>query len=214
MDNSTVAMKSNNDAIIKIVIAVIVVVLVLYLIVNHTKKDHKNDEHEKNHENKEHDNKVNTNQVMPVQAMPVIQNQAMPSVQVQAMPVQGQVSSSKNPVVNTTTVKVEGFNNDLPNPNVKLVDDEDDYSKAIQEMALDKSVLEQHNTYVNERNKVTSTASFQPSRSDAQDVVPFMGLRRPMYAVEGKDLVDESARNVPSEIDADQLAKPTQIYWK
>jgi hypothetical protein len=209
MDNSTVAMKSNNDTIIKIVIAVIVVVLVLYLIVNHNKKDHKNDEH---------DNKVNSNQVMPVQAkamtVQAMPAQAMPSVQVQPIPVQGQVSSSKNPVVNTTTVKVEGFNNDLPNPNVKLVDDEDDYSKAIQEMALDKSVLEQHNTYVNERNKVTSTASFQPSRSDAQDVVPFMGLRRPMYAVEGKDLVDESARNVPSEIDADQLAKPTQIYWK
>lgn len=209
MDNSTVAMKSNNDTIIKIVIAVIVVVLVLYLIVNHTKKDHKNDEH---------DNKVNSNQVMPVQAkamtVQAMPAQAMPSVQVQPIPVQGQVSSSKNLVVNTTTVKVEGFNNDLPNPNVKLVDDEDDYSKAIQEMALDKSVLEQHNTYVNERNKVTSTASFQPSRSDAQDVVPFMGLRRPMYAVEGKDLVDESARNVPSEIDADQLAKPTQIYWK
>jgi cell division protein FtsN len=214
MDNSTVAMKSNNNAIIKIVIAVIVVVLVLYLIAHHHQKCY---EHENNHENKEHDNKVNTNQVMPVQAnanavqaMPV---QAMPSVQVQAMPT---VPShlSKAPVINSTTVKVEGFNNDLPNPNVKLVDDEDDYSKAIQEMALDKSVLEQHNTYVNERNKVTSTASFQPSRSDAQDVVPFMGLRRPMYAVEGKDLVDESARNVPSQIDADQLAKPTQIYWK
>jgi type III secretory pathway component EscV len=209
MDNSTVAMKSNNNAIIKIVIAVIVVVLVLYLIAHHHQKCH---EHENNHENKEHDNKVNTNQVMPVQAN-ANAVQAMPSVQVQAMPT---VPShlSKAPVVNSTTVKVEGFNNDLPNPNVKLVDDEDDYSKAIQEMALDKSVLEQHNTYVNERNKVTSTASFQPSRSDAQDVVPFMGLRRPMYAVEGKDLVDESARNVPSQIDADQLAKPTQIYWK
>jgi hypothetical protein len=108
----------------------------------------------------------------------------------------------------------EDFNNDLPNPNVALVEDGNDYSNTIQQMALDKSVLEQHNTYVNDRNKVTSTASFQPSRSDSQDVVPFVGLRRPKYTANDKDLVDDTARTVPSEMDSDHLGKPTQIYWQ
>ena len=110
---------------------------------------------------------------------------------------------------------LEPFNNDLPNENVKLTEDNNQYSEdSLPLMALDQSVIQQHNKYVTERNKVTSTASFQPSRSDTQDVVPFVGLRRPSYSVNGKDLVDETARTVPTELDADQLAKPTQIYWK
>jgi hypothetical protein len=109
----------------------------------------------------------------------------------------------------------EPFNNDLPNENVKLNVDNNNYSEeSLPLMALDKSVIQQHNKYVTERNKVTSTASFQPSRSDTQDVVPFVGLRRPSYSVNGKDLVDETARTVPTELDADKLAKPTKIYWK
>lgn len=107
----------------------------------------------------------------------------------------------------------EPFNNDLPNEKVKL-DENTQYDELIQSMALDKSVKEQHKNYVSDRNKVTNTASFQPSRSDTQDVVPFIGLRRPQYSVNGKDLVDNTARSVPSELDADRLAKPTQIFWK
>jgi hypothetical protein len=108
----------------------------------------------------------------------------------------------------------EPFNNDLPNQNVKLKEEGNYSEESLPLMALDKSVIQQHNKYVTERNKVTSTASFQPSRSDTQDVVPFVGLRRPSYSVNGKDLVDETARSVPTELDADKLAKPTQIYWK
>ena len=108
----------------------------------------------------------------------------------------------------------EPFNNDLPNENVKLKEEGNYSEDSLPLMALDKSVIQQHNKYVTERNKVTSTASFQPSRSDTQDVVPFVGLRRPSYSVNGKDLVDDTARSVPTELDADKLAKPTQIYWK
>jgi hypothetical protein len=124
------------------------------------------------------------------------------------------------PNTNTSQTTISGFNNgpeyfnnDLPNEDIKLEED-GDYSQAIQQMALDKSVVDQHNTYVNERNKVTSTASFQPSRTDTQDIVPFRGLRRPQYSAGGVNLVDETARVVPSELDSDYLAKPTQIYWK
>jgi hypothetical protein len=108
---------------------------------------------------------------------------------------------------------LEPFNNDLPNQKVKL-DENTEYNELIQSMALDKSVKDQHKNYVNDRNKVTNTASFQPSRSDTQDVVPFIGLRRPQYSVNGVDLVDNTARTVPSELEADKLAKPTQIFWK
>lgn len=107
----------------------------------------------------------------------------------------------------------EPFNNDLPNQKVKL-DESSEYNEIIQNMALDKSVKDQHKNYVSDRNRVTNTASFQPSRSDTQDVVPFIGLRRPQYSANGKDLVDNTARSVPSELDADRLAKPTQIFWK
>jgi len=107
----------------------------------------------------------------------------------------------------------EPFNNDLPNEKVKL-DENTQYDELIQTMALDKSVQEQHKNYVSDRNRVTNTASFQPSRSDTQDVVPFIGLRRPQYSVNGKDLVDNTARTVPTELDADRLAKPTKIFWK
>ena len=108
---------------------------------------------------------------------------------------------------------LEPFNNDLPNQKVKL-DETTEYNELIQSMALDKSVKDQHKNYVTDRNKITNTASFQPRRSDTQDVVPFVGLRRPQYSVNGVDLVDNTARNVPSELEADQLAKPTQIFWK
>lgn len=144
--------------------------------------------------------KVNQVQPTPVPVLPPVQP-----------PVQPVVSSFTN---NFDEDDRENFNNDLPKQNVALVEDGNDYSDTIQQMALDKSVLEQHNIYVNDRNKITSTASFQPSRSDTQDVVPFVGLRRPKYSANDKDLVDDTARTVPSEMDSDQLAKPTQIYWK
>jgi hypothetical protein len=137
------------------------------------------------------------------------------SVQLPATPVVSSFTSEPEIFTNNFDEKDrENFNNDLPNSNVVLPEDGDDYSNTIQAMALDNSVLEQHNTYVNDRNKVTSTASFQPSRSDTQDVVPFVGLRRPQYSANDKDLVDDSARTVPSEMDSDHLGKPTQIYWK
>lgn len=106
----------------------------------------------------------------------------------------------------------EPFTNDLPNENVKL-DDSDNYNQTIQDMALESAVVKQHKEYVTEQNKVTSTASFYPSRSDSQDVVPFVGLRRPQYIVNGKDLVDSAARSVPSEVDGKQLSKPSTLSW-
>lgn len=116
----------------------------------------------------------------------------------------------------------EPFNNDLPNPQVNLTagsnangisESGNDYSDIIASEALEKSVFDQHKTYVNEKNKVTNTASRNPTRSDSQDLIPFVGLRRPQYQVAGKDMVDSTARQVPSIIDANQLAKPNNLRW-
>ena len=108
----------------------------------------------------------------------------------------------------------ESFNNDLPNEKVSLIRSDIDYSDVAAEMALEKTIIDQHKSYVNEKNKVTNTASFLPSRSDSQDDIPWVGLRRPKYTSNNTDLVEDSARVIPTSVSADQLAKPVELSWK
>jgi hypothetical protein len=124
--------------------------------------------------------------------------------------------------IKSLDTNIEPFNNDLPNPQVDLTAGVDancvsesgkDYSDIIAGQALEKSVFDQHKAYINEKNKVTNTASRNPTRSDSQDVIPFVGLRRPQYQIAGKDMVDSTARQVPSVLDADQLSKPNNLRW-
>ena len=105
----------------------------------------------------------------------------------------------------------ENFTNDLPyqlnNTQIKLNED-DDYSSVLQKMSLDKDVFKQHNQYVSDRNKITSTASFVPTRTDNQDIVTYWGLprRSQMFAI------DPSAREVPSQ-DPEQGSSPVRLRW-
>ena len=105
---------------------------------------------------------------------------------------------------------MEPFTNDLPyqlkNENLNISPDLD-YNDFLQKMSLDQDVIEQHNQYVTDRNKVTSTASFAPSRSDNQDIVTTWGLARRTYIP-----IDPSARNVPSQ-DPEQGSKPVRLQW-
>jgi hypothetical protein len=78
---------------------------------------------------------------------------------------------------------------------------------GVQTCALPIYVIQQHNQYVTDRNKVTSTASFAPSRSDNQDIVTTWGLARRTYIP-----IDPSARNVPSQ-DPEQGSKPIRLQW-
>lgn len=106
---------------------------------------------------------------------------------------------------------MEPFTNDLPyqlNNESLSISPDLDYNDFLQKMSLDKDVVEQHNQYVNDRNKVTSTASFAPSRSDNQDIVTTWGLTKPTYVP-----VDPSARNIPSQ-DPEQGSKPVRLQWK
>jgi hypothetical protein len=110
----------------------------------------------------------------------------------------------------TQFTNMEPFTNDLPyqlkNETLNISPDLD-YNDFLQKMSLDQDVIEQHNQYVTDRNKVTSTASFAPSRSDNQDIVTTWGLARRTYIP-----IDPSARNVPSQ-DPEQGSKPVRLQW-
>lgn len=137
-------------------------------------------------------------------------------------PPEDEMMKSRTIEIKPLNIQKEPFNNDLPNPKVDLTagmnadgvnESSINYSDIIATEALEKSVFDQHKAYVNEKNKVTNTASRNPARSDSQDLIPFVGLRRPQYQVAGKDMVDSTARQVPSVIDANQLAKPNNLRW-
>jgi hypothetical protein len=110
---------------------------------------------------------------------------------------------------------METFNNDLPNQTNPRPTDGTNYADVAADMALEKSVKDQHRQYINQREKYTGTASFNPERSDSQDIVTFVGLRRPSYLTkDGKSLVDPSARQVSTVIDPNYLSKPVHLSWK
>ena len=148
------------------------------------------------------DKKCDTTEV----AKSTVSAQSVPVIQTQQPPVQ-------LPVLTTPPAKftnLEPFTNDLPyeldNQKLALKEDED-YSEVLQKMALDKEVITQHKQYVNDRNKITSTASFDPERSDSQDIVTRWGLTSIGYVKP-----DPSAREVPSQ-DPEQGSKPIKLRW-
>lgn len=106
---------------------------------------------------------------------------------------------------------LEPFTNDLPyqlnNLSVKYPNEDTDYNEVLQDMALDNEVKSQHKQYVTDRNKVTSTASFVPARSDTQDIVTRWGLSSSSYIP-----IDSSAREIPSQ-EPEQGPKPIQLRW-
>lgn len=106
---------------------------------------------------------------------------------------------------------VEPFTNDLPyqlnNLSVKYPNEDTDYNEVLQDMALDNEVKSQHKQYVTDRNKVTSTASFVPARSDTQDIVTRWGLSSSSYIP-----IDSSAREIPSQ-EPEQGPKPIRLRW-
>ncbi len=142
--------------------------------------------------------------------VPEIVSQPMQSSQPEVVnqPEQSSQSEQSNPEPSNDP---EPFTNDLPyqlnNKSVSLSPDMD-YSELLQTMSLDDDVVKQHNQYVNDRNKITSTASFVPSRSDNQDIVTTWGLSKPTYVA-----IDPSARNVPSQ-NPEQGSKPVRLQWK
>lgn len=109
---------------------------------------------------------------------------------------------------------VDNFENDLPNQNIKLPEDNTSYADIAANMALEPEVQAQHKKYVEQRDKYTGIASANSERSDSQDIVTFVGLRRPSYLTKnGDSLVDPSARQVPTVVDPKTLSKPVNLSW-
>jgi hypothetical protein len=128
------------------------------------------------------------------------------------MPVSSALEDTLAPV--SSFANLENFNNDLPNQKVNIPTDGTNYTEVISNMALEPSVIEQHKQYALQREKITSTASFNPERTDSQDIVPYVGLRRTSYLkASGDSFVDPTARQVPSVVDPSTLSKPVNLTW-
>lgn len=57
----------------------------------------------------------------------------------------------------------------------------DDYGQVAQYMSLEPEVFESHDQYSNDMNRLSLGPSTMAERSDPNDVVPWVGLRRPDY---------------------------------
>jgi len=57
----------------------------------------------------------------------------------------------------------------------------EDYNAVAQMMALEPEVFESQETYAEDMGRSTSGASVMSVRDDRQDIVPWVGLRRPTY---------------------------------
>ena len=105
---------------------------------------------------------------------------------------------------------IEEFNNDLVNPNIDI--NSTDYEAALKSMALEQSVIDQHQKFNQElMHRTGGTSSRSPVRDDNIDEVPWVGLRRPNYQKINPN--DSSARTVPSVKNADDLADYQMISW-
>lgn len=81
----------------------------------------------------------------------------------------------------------------------------DDYSQVAQYMSVEPEVYESHSRYSSDMNRSTSGPSYMSERDDPNDVVPWVGLRKPKYqdAYAGDDArVDHSES-------PDQMRKPS-----
>jgi hypothetical protein len=89
--------------------------------------------------------------------------------------------------------------------NTKNVVSYDDYNELAQYMSVDPEVYESHARYTADMNRGTSGPSMMAERDDPNDVVPWVGLRKPKY----QDVyASPEARQEHSEI-PDQMRKNT-----
>lgn len=81
-----------------------------------------------------------------------------------------------------------------------------DYGQVAQYMSLEPEVFESHDQYSNDMNRLSLGPSNMAERSDPNDVVPWVGLRRPDYQ---STSASAGARVEHSEIPDQQYAQKT-----
>jgi hypothetical protein len=72
----------------------------------------------------------------------------------------------------------------------------DDYNQVVQYMSVDPEVYASHELYATDMNRSASGPSMLAERDDPNDVVPWVGLRRPKYR---EVYASETARQEHSE---------------
>lgn len=81
----------------------------------------------------------------------------------------------------------------------------DDYGQVAQYMSVEPEVYESHARYSSDMNRSTSGPSYMSERDDPNDVVPWVGLRKPKY----QDVfAGDDSRQDHSE-SPDQMRKPS-----
>lgn len=99
----------------------------------------------------------------------------------------------------------EYYSEDLPKQNAILGED---YEQYLKDISLEPSIIENHMKNVKDQKNITSTASFNPTRSDTQDIVTTVGLTRNAFIP-----VSKFATSVPS-TDPEQGPAPKRFYWQ
>ncbi len=94
---------------------------------------------------------------------------------------------------------------DMRYTNLKNMTKYDDYNSLIQYMALEPEIFKSQDLYTTDMNRSTSGASMLGERDDPNDVVPWLGLRKPKYQ---EAYVMPGARQETSE-NPDQMRPPT-----
>lgn len=56
-----------------------------------------------------------------------------------------------------------------------------DYDQLTQYMSIEPEIFESHNKYTSDMNRSTSGPSMLSERDDPNDIVPWVGLRKPRY---------------------------------
>ncbi len=120
------------------------------------------------------------------------------------------VTQAENTVTPATFINKENFNNKLEEED-KINSLSTNYMEDLLNLGLEKTVREQHKEYTKERNRVTNTAGFTSVRDDAQDIVNWVGLKRPTY--DGVNFDPNTARTIPTEMDLDSLPPSTGLRW-
>lgn len=114
-----------------------------------------------------------------------------------------------NSVNNTDTSKMSGFAPTF-SPETMVINsqgglEDNSWSEAVKNLALESTIAESQKRYVENRSHVSSGASIQTLRDDLGSLPnPWSGLRRPDFRVK----VGNDARNVPS----DDLRDPNTLY--
>jgi hypothetical protein len=74
----------------------------------------------------------------------------------------------------------------------------DDYSDFIKDVSLDPEIYKSHQSYTDDIDSSVSGSSMNAERSDDNDLVPFVGLRRPDYrgVPVGRDVRTETSEFV------------------